>query len=70
MSIPVLDRWALALQQFDIKFQHIPGKQNVAVDVISSLRTLGLYRDNGNEDEPSTIDDVVKKIIKQINSAD
>ena len=70
MSSPVLDRWALELQQFDIKFQYIQGKWNVVSDAISRLRTLGLYRDNDNEDEPSTIDDVVKNIIEEINSAD
>ena len=39
MSSPVLDRWALELQQFDTKFQHIQGKQNVVADAISRLRT-------------------------------
>ena len=69
MSTPVLDRWALELQQFNIKSQHIQGKQNVVADAISRLRALGLYGDNDNEDEPSTIDNVVKNIIKEINSA-
>ena len=46
MSSPVLDRWALKLQQFDIKFQHIQGKKNLVANVISMLRTLGLYQDN------------------------
>ena len=69
MSSPVLDRRALELQQFDIKFKHIKGKQNVVADAISRLRTLGLYRDNDNKDELSTIDDVVKNIVEEINSA-
>ena len=68
MSSPEHDRWALELQQFDIKFQHIQGKQNVVADAISRLRTLGLYRDNDNEDEPSTIDDIVKNTVEEINS--
>ena len=54
MSNPVLDRWALELQQFNIKFQHIQGKKNVVADAISQLRTLGLYQHNGNEDVPIT----------------
>ena len=64
MSSLVLDRWTLELQQFDIKFQHIQGKQNAVPDAISRLSTLGLYKDNDNEDEPSTIDDVVENIIE------
>ena len=64
MSSPVLDRWALELQQLDIKFQHIQGKWNVVADAISRLRTLGLYRDNDNEDEPYTIDDIVENIVE------
>ena len=34
------------------------------------LRTLDLYKDNDNEDEPSTVDDIVKNVIEEINSAD
>ena len=39
---------------------------------ISRIRTLGLYRDrdNDNEDEPSTTDDIVENIVEEINSAD
>ena len=66
-SSPVHDRWPMELQQFDIKFQHIQGKCNVVADAISRLRTLGLYKDNDNKDEPSTIYDVVENIIKEIN---
>ena len=64
MSSPVPDRWALELQQFNIKFQHTQGKWNVVADAISRLRTLSLCRDNDNKDEPSTIDDVVENIIQ------
>ena len=70
MSSPVLDRWGLKLQQFDIKFWHIQGKRNVVADGISRLRTLGLYQDNNNEDIPSSIEDVVENIIEEVHSAD
>ena len=70
MSSPVLDRWALELQQFNIKFQHIQGKKNVVADVISHLGTLGLYQDNGNEDIPLTIEDVIEKIIEEVHLTD
>ena len=70
MSSPVLDRWALELQQCNIKYQCIKGKWNVVADTISRLRTLALYKDNDNEDEPSIIDDIVENIIEEVNSAD
>ena len=64
MSSTVLDRWALDLQQFNIKFQHIQGKKNMVADAVSLLRTLSLYKDNGNEDIPITMEDVIKNIIE------
>ena len=70
MSSPLLDRWALVLQQFDIKFQHFQGKRNVVADAISRLRTLGLYHDNDNEDVPSAIEDIVNNIIEEVHSTD
>ena len=60
MSSPVLDRWALELQQFNIKFQHIQGKKNVVAGAISWLRTLGLYQDIDNENILLTTENVVK----------
>ena len=70
MSSPMLDRWALELQWFDITLQHIQGKRNVVTDTISRVTTLGLYQDNDSEDVPSTIDNIVKNSIVEINSAD
>ena len=64
MSSQVLDCWALELQQFDIQFQHILGKKNVVADTISKLMTLGLYQDNGNNDQATTDDDMVENIIE------
>ena len=70
MSSPVLDRWALELQQFNINFHHIQSKKNVVANAISGLRTLGLYQDNGNKDVPPTADDVIKNIIEEVHSTD
>ena len=70
MSSPILDGWALELQQFNIKFQHIQGKKNVVADAISWLRTLGLYQDNDNEDILLSTEDVVKNIIEEIHSTE
>ena len=66
----MLDRWALELQQFDIKFQHIQGKKNVAADAIFRLWTLDQYQDNDKEDVPSTIEEIVKNTIEEIQSTD
>ena len=64
VSSPVLDGWALYLQQFNIKFQHIHGKKNVVADAMSQLRILGLYQHNDNEDIPLTTEDVIENIIE------
>ena len=37
-------------------------------DAISSLRTLGLYQDNGNYDLAKTDDDVVDNIIEEVHA--
>ena len=68
MSSPVLDHWALELQQFDIQLEHILGKKNVVVDTISRLRTLGLYQENGNDNVATTDNDVVENIIKEVHA--
>ena len=70
MSSPVLDRWALELQQFDTKFQHLQGKKNVVANAISIMRTLGIYQDNDNEDVPFTLEDVIESIIEEVHSTD
>ena len=70
MSSPVLDRWALECQQFDIKFEPIQGKKNVVADAVPRVRTLGLYQDDDNDDMPITTEDVVKNIIEEVHSTD
>ena len=44
MKIAKLDRWAMLLQQYDITFVHIKGKDNFLVDAISRLHTLDIYK--------------------------
>ena len=65
MSSPMLDRWALKLQQFNIKFQYIQGKKNVVAEAVSQLRTLGLYQDNYNEDVLLSTEDMVKNVVEK-----
>ena len=38
-----MDRWALKLQHYNIKFQHVAGKDNIVEDAISHLKTAYLY---------------------------
>ena len=45
MKIAKLDRWAMLLQEYDIKFIHIKGKDNILADAISRLCTLDIYAD-------------------------
>ena len=46
MKIAKLDRWAMLLQEYDIKFVHIKGKDNILADAISRLHTIDIYKDH------------------------
>ena len=43
MKITQLDRWAMLLQEYDIRFVHIIGKDNILTDAISRLYTIDIY---------------------------
>ena len=43
MKIAKLDRWVILLQEYDITFVHIKGKDNILVDAISKLCTIDIY---------------------------
>ena len=45
MKIARLERWAMLLQVYDIKFIHIKGKYNILADTISRLCTIDIYED-------------------------
>ena len=45
MKIAKWDRWAMLLQEYDIKFIHIKGKHNILADAISRLCTIDIHED-------------------------
>ena len=45
MKIAKLDRWAMLLQEYDIRFIHIKGIDNILADAISRLCTINIYED-------------------------
>ena len=46
MKIAKLDRWAMLLQEYDIMFNHIKGKDNILADAISRLCTINICEDS------------------------
>ena len=48
MQIAKLDRWAMLLQEYDISFVHIRGK-DILADAISWLCTINIYEDPTEE---------------------
>ena len=45
MKSKTMDRWAVKLQQYNIKFQHVAGMDNVVANAISHLKTANLYEE-------------------------
>ena len=43
MKIAKLDRWVMLLQEYNITFVHIKGKDNILANAISRLHTLDIY---------------------------
>ena len=71
MKSKTMDRWALELQWYNKKFQHVAGKDNVVVDMISCLKTANLYK--GPEDwevskTPESVDNIMENFIFEIHS--
>ena len=65
MKSKTMDRWALKLQQYNIKFQHIAGKDNIVADAISHLKTANLYEEPKDQEvskTPETIDNIMENI--------
>ena len=45
MKIAKLDRWPMLLQEYDIIFVHIRGKDNILMDAISRLHMINAYEE-------------------------
>ena len=45
MKIAKLDRWVMLLQDYDITFVHIRGKDNILADAIPRVCTINVYND-------------------------
>ena len=43
MKIAKLDRWGMLLQEYNITFIHIKGKDNILADAIPRLCTINIY---------------------------
>ena len=67
MNITKLDRWSLKLQEFDISLEFIQGKLNTVTDIISHLKTRGLYQEHSNEDQKintaTNLDERIEEVL-------
>ena len=45
MKTANLDRWAMLVQEYDITFIHVKGKDNILTGAISRLHTINIYKD-------------------------
>ena len=67
MKIAKLDRWAMLLQEYDIKFINIKGKDNILADAISRFHILDIYEDPANikgKAKPTSVPENVQKSSK------
>ena len=70
MKRQTMDRWALDLQQYNVKFKHVAGKKLVVADAISCLKAVNLYEDLNDHKvsrTPETIDDIMENLILGIH---
>ena len=71
MESKTMERWALKLQQYNIKFQHVAGKDNVIADAILHLKTANLYKELKDCEMSKTlesVDNVIENLIFEIHS--
>ena len=68
MKIVKLDRWAVLLQEYDITFIHIIGKDSILADAISRLCTINIYEDPA--EDSLQLSPIAKNTVKSSKSAD
>ena len=56
MKIAKLDRWAMLLQEYDITFVHIRGKDNILANAVSMLCTINVYDDAVEDKQQHSLD--------------
>ena len=70
MKSKTIDRWALKLQQYNIKFQHVASKDNIIAEAISHLKTVNLNEEPKGQEvskTPESINDVMENLILEIH---
>ena len=70
MKSKTIDRWALELQQCNIKLQHVAGKDNIVADIISHFKTANLYEEPKDWElskTPEITDDIMENLIIEIH---
>ena len=64
----VVDRGALELQQFNIKFNHIEGKKNLVADAISRLKKYKKLQEDNPVPSIDTIEDALENIFEEMHN--
>ena len=70
MKSQTMDRLALKLKQYNVKFKHVAGKESIVADTISHLKAVNLYEEPEDHEvsrTPESIDDIIKNLILEIH---
>ena len=73
MKIAKVDRWVMLLQEYDITFVHIKGKDNILANAISRLCTIDIYQkatETQHSHAVKTADPQLDDTVEQIQHVD
>ena len=65
-----MDRWVLKLQQYNVKFKHVAGKENIVADATSHLKAVNLYEEPEDcqvSKTPESIDDILENLNLEVH---